>query len=217
MTSLSYVNPVGSSYTDYVLISRHFEESVAARDIIFNLPDNDNDHLPLHTSEHYDIQRFRHIDGSNADNYNLYNDTLSAVQLSMAEPSSITAFDEAGRVINSICQQLSTTMHDGCEQVNIMKHPKFKGLLQTNRWWNVDCPVTRDCHRLWYSVWRPCPHPRTDMYMTTTRSRKMHIYQQVVSNANVRRVTGIYQFAEIQKRQAVLERGLTTKSCEHCE
>jgi len=185
-----------------------------------DIPDNNSDHHPIRTSvrlhicttsdtnvDHaqYDIPKFPRIDWSNVDKCNMYHENLCNIQIPMIDPDSISTVDEAARVTNSICQQLTIAMHDACGQVNTSGQSKYKGRFKPNSWWNADCLVTRDRQRFWYRIWRSCDRPRTghvyDCYKAAKKAYRAACRQ--ASNSSVRRVsqtfTSLYRSRHVKQ------------------
>ena len=202
-SSYTYFNSNCTSYIDHVFISKYVYDSLNACHIICDLPDNISDRYPLHTSiklnvrpgtnadnELYDIPVFPRIDWSSADKCNIYHYNLCNSHLPMVDPDSISTIDEAQRVTGSICEQVTSTMQEACQQVNTAVQSRYKGRYKPNNWWNTNCLVTRDRQRFWYTIWRSCGRPRTghvyDIYKAAKKAYRAACRQ--ASNESIRRV-----------------------------
>ena len=67
------------------------------------------------------------IDWSNTNKCNMYNEYTSSLQLSVVNPNSIGNVDDAIRVVDTICDQLTATMHNACSSVNAAEQSMYKG------------------------------------------------------------------------------------------
>ena len=91
----------------------------------------------------------------------MYHNNLCKSHLPIVDPDSISTIDEAQRVTGSICEQVTSTMHEACQQVNTAVQSRYKSRYKPNNWWNTNCLVTRDRQRFWYRILRSCDRPRT--------------------------------------------------------